>query len=172
MYGMTENVYHAWLRQHGKSVRRVRQITLPKPSRSTSSSIGCPAAAQHSLLASTSPPTGFCELRHLARSQMAPRFGRRAGPGDGQADLRHPAQLHAVAEYLEHLRPRPGTSRSAIEAKGVAWALTAANDNSDLVKHQLGVTRRTRRALRQLSRPGQRPALVAAAQSPSIRARS
>lgn len=27
MYGVTEAVYHAWLRQHGKPVRPVRQIT-------------------------------------------------------------------------------------------------------------------------------------------------
>lgn len=139
MYGVTEAVYHAWLRQHGKPLRPVRQITA--------------AEAEQIYFEQYWVPSGGPTLANgvdLATYDAAVNSGVSRGrkwllASIGGPD--HETVKRICAKRLGFMRSlniwntfgRGWARRVAdIEAKGVAWALTAANDNSDLVKQQLG----------------------------------
>ncbi|WP_274423948.1 glycoside hydrolase family 108 protein [Chelativorans sp. YIM 93263] len=139
MYGVTEAVYHAWLRQHGKPVRLVRQITIAEAEQIYFEQYWVPSGGP-------TLGTGVDLAIYDASVNCGVSRGRKwllasiGGPD-------HETVKRICAIRLSFMRSlniwntfgRGWARRVAdIEAKGVAWALTAANDNSDRVKQQLG----------------------------------
>lgn len=138
MYGVTEAVFHAWLRQQRKPVRPVRQITA--------------AEAEQIYFEQYWVPSGGPTLANgvdLATYDASVNSGVSRGrkwllASIGGPD--HETVKRICAKRLGFMRSlnvwktfgRGWARRVAdIEAKGVAWALTAANDNPAVVKQQL-----------------------------------
>src|SRR5690606_19143800 len=139
MYGVTEAVYHAWLKKHGKALKPVRQISMEEaeliyydeywvPCGGPKLAIGVDLATYDA-----SVNSGVSRARKWLLASIG-------GPD-------HETVKRICAKRLGFMRSlniwntfgRGWARRVAdIEANGVAWALTAANDNSDLVKQQLG----------------------------------
>ena len=138
MYGVTEAVYHAWLRQQGKPLRPVRQITLAEaeqiyfeqywvPSGGPSLAAGVDLATYDAAVNS-----GVSRGRQWLRAAIG-------GP-DHETIKRVCAARLGFMQSLNIWKTfgRGWARRVAdIEAKGVAWALAAANDNRAVVQEQL-----------------------------------
>jgi lysozyme family protein len=139
MYGVTEAVYHAWLRHHGKPVRPVRQITLAEAEQIYFEQYWVPSGGP-TLAAGVDLATYDASVNSGVSRGRKWLLASIGGPD-------HETVKRICATRLGFMRSlniwntfgRGWARRVAdIEAKGVAWALTAANDNRDLVKKQLG----------------------------------
>lgn len=138
MYGVAEAVYHAWLREQGKPIRPVRQITR--------------AEAEQIYFEQYWEPCGGPTLAagvDLATYDASVNSGVSRGRKWLLASiggLDHETVKRICAKRLGFMQSlniwntfgRGWARRVAdIEAKGVAWALSAANDNQAVVKQQL-----------------------------------
>lgn len=140
MYGVTEAVYRAWLIQHGKPIRPVREITRAEaeqiyveqywvPSGGPTLAVGVDLATYDA-----SVNSGVARGRRWLLSSI--------GGQDHETVQRLCAKRLGFMQSLKIWKTfgRGWARRVAdIEAKGVAWALAAASENSGLVKQQLGV---------------------------------
>jgi lysozyme family protein len=140
MYGVTEAVYHAWLRKRGKPIRPVRQITFSEAEQIYFDEYwepcGGPTLAVGVDLATydASVNSGLSRGREWLLASIG-------GP-DHETVKRLCAKRLSFMQSLKiwNTFGRGWAHRVAdIEAKGVAWALAATNDDRMLVKRQLGV---------------------------------
>ena len=137
MYGVTEVVFHAWLRKHAKPIRPVRQITVAEaeevyfeeywvPCRGPTLAAGVDLATYDA-----SVNSGVSRGRQWLLASIG-------GP-DHETVKRICAKRLGFMQSLKIWSTfgRGWARRVAdIEAKGVAWALAAANDGH-VVKQQL-----------------------------------
>jgi lysozyme family protein len=139
MYGVTEAVYHTWLRKHGLPIRPVRQITMAEAEQiyfdEYWTPCGGPTLAVGVDLATYDASVNSGVSR--GRQWLLASIG---GP-DHETVKRICAKRLGFMQSLKiwNTFGRGWARRVAdIEAKGVAWALAAANDNRAVVKQQLG----------------------------------
>jgi lysozyme family protein len=139
MYGVTEAVYHAWLRKRGLPIRPVRQIIMAEAEQIYFEEYwvpcGGPTLAVGVDLATYDASVNSGVSR--GRQWLLASIG---GP-DHETVKRICARRLGFMQSLKiwNTFGRGWARRVAdIEAKGVAWALATANANRAVVKQQLG----------------------------------
>lgn len=138
MYGVTEAVYHAWLRQHGKPLRPVRQITLAEAEQIYFEQYWVPSGGP-TLAAGVDLATYDASVNSGVSRGRKWLFASIGGP-DYQTVKRICAKRLGFMRSLNIWKTfgRGWARRVAdIEAKGVAWALAASNDNTRVIKQKL-----------------------------------
>jgi len=138
MYGVTEAVYHAWQRQHGKPIRPVRQITLAEAEQIYFEQYWVPSGGP-TLAAGVDLATYDASVNSGVSRGRKWLLASIGGP-DHDTVKRICAKRLGFMQSLDIWKTfGRGWARrvAAIEAKGVAWALTAAKDNRAVVKQQL-----------------------------------
>lgn len=137
MYGVTEAVFHAWLRKAGKPVRAVRRITMAEAEQIYFEEYWVPCGGP-TLAAGVDLATYDASVNSGVRRARQWLLASVGGTG-------HQTVQRICARRLGFMRSlkiwntfgRGWARRVAdIEARGVAWALAAANDNH-VVRQQL-----------------------------------
>lgn len=139
MYGVTEVVYHAWRREHGKPTRPVRQITRAEAEQVYFEQYWVPCGGP-TLAAGVDLATYDASVNSGVSRGRKWLLASIGGP-DHETVKRICAKRLGFMQSLNIWKTfgRGWARRVAdIEARGVAWALTAANENRTVVKQQLG----------------------------------
>jgi lysozyme family protein len=138
MYGVTETVYHAWLRRRGLPIKPVRQITMAEAEQIYFDEYWTPCGGP-TLAAGVDLATYDASVNSGVSRGRQWLLASIGGP-DHETVKRLSAKRLGFKQSLNIWSTfgRGWARRVAdIEAKGVAWALAATNDNRAVVKRQL-----------------------------------
>lgn len=144
MYGVTEAVFHAWLKSQGKAARAVRTIALAEAEAIYRGEYWAKAGCD-----TLAPGVDLAVYDAAVNSGVSRSRGwllKAIGGSDADTVKRHCATRLSFVRALKTWKTfgKGWTRRIVdIEAKGVAWALSASGLGADAVRGKLLVEKKT-----------------------------